>query len=480
MKTIIITFLIFVLVFVINCCLMAQVTVQNNGTLMVNVTGTLYVNGSLINASGSALTNNGSLYIRQDVTNNQAAMATGTGTLYLNGTTAAQTIAGAQTFKTYDLVTNNNAGIIVNNNLSVSGVHTFSNGLISTSVTPNYMVYEAGASYTGDNDTRHVTGWVKKIGNTDFVFPVGNGTYERTIALTNLTASSEFNAKYFDGPTPNVAALFSPLVLVDENEYWRINKISGANARVVMNWDNSKVAVPQVLTSNIRAAYDNTTFWISIGGTGTGSVTTTGTVTSNSVSAFNNTFTLGSTAYVLPLSIISFTGNRAGNYNALHWVIANEVNVLRYELQRSTDAVNFTTINIQNAKNNNGTALYNYDDVAAMQNKIYYRLKCIDNNGQEKYSGIVIIAADQNSRKDLYVIKNPVNDKIDIYAGEQVKGMYTYTLANATGQTVQAGTMDIKTQGVYSIRFNVSLAAGIYTLVLRSNDNVLQKSILKE
>jgi hypothetical protein len=479
MKTIIAVILIFILVFVINCCLVAQVTVQNNGIAGVPVSGVLYINGSLINASGAALTNNGSMYVSADITNNQAAMAAGTGTLYLNGG-AVQTIAGTQTFKTYNLVTNNGAGITVNNNLSVSGVHTFTSGLISTSATPNYLVYEAGASYTGSNDARHVNGWVKKLGNTDFTFPVGNTTYERSIALTNLTASSEFNASYFDGPTPNIVALFSPLVLVDRNEYWRINRISGGNARVVMNWDNSKVAVPQVLTSNIRVAYYNNIYWASLGGVTTGNVTTTGTVTSNIVSTFNNTFTLGSTAYVLPLSIVSFTGNRSGSYNSLNWTIANEVNVLHYELQRSTDAVNFTTINIQNAKNNNGTALYNYDDVAAMQSKVYYRLKCIDNNGDIKYSGIVIIEANQNSRKDLYVIKNPVNDKIDIYAGVQVKGMYSYTLANAAGQIVQAGTMDIKIQGVYSIKFNSAVAPGIYMLLLRSNDNVLQKSILKE
>src|SRR5205809_4479430 len=104
MKTIVIAFFVFVLLFFINCCLMAQVTVQNNGILSVPVSGVLYVNGSVINASGAALTNNGNLYVKQNITNNQAAMATGTGTLYLNGS-STQAISGTQTFKTYNLVT---------------------------------------------------------------------------------------------------------------------------------------------------------------------------------------------------------------------------------------------------------------------------------------------------------------------------------------------------------------------------------------
>lgn len=457
----------------------AQVTIQNNGIVKVSGPGILFINGSLVNASGAAFTNDGSLYINHDITNNQAAMAAGTGTLYLNGS-STQTIAGTQTFKTYNLVTDNIAGFTLNNNLSASGVHTYTNGMITTSATPNYMVYEAGSSYTGDDDAKHVNGWVKKFGNTDFIFPVGNDTYERTIALTNLTASSEFNVTHRDKPTPNRMNLFPPIVLIDTNEYWTINKISGANAIVTMNWDNSKIPVPQVLITGIRAGYYNGSFWTNIGGTGIGAVATTGTVTSGSVSAFNNNFTIASTSFVLPLDIISFTANRNGSYNHISWTIANEANVLHYELQRSNDAVNFVTINSQPAKNNNATEAYSYNDVVAVVSKTYYRLKCVDNNGQVKYSGIVAIVPAQDNGKNFYVIQNPVTSKIDLFASDQVKGKYNYTISSNAGQIVQTGEINISAQGVYTINLKANLTAGVYILTLRNGQNVLQKSILKE
>lgn len=457
----------------------AQEALTNTGNLQIYTGAEVVVFGSFNNASGAALTNNGRLYVSQNITNNQASMAAGTGTLYLNGT-ATQTIAGAQTFKTFNLVTNNSAGFTLNNNLSASGLHTYTAGLITPSAAPNFMIYESGASYTGDNDSKHVNGWVKKNGNSDFIFPVGNGTYERTIALTGLTTTSEFNVKYFDGPTPNTSSLFPPLVLVDVNEYWTINKISGGSAMVAMNWDNSKVPVPQVLTSNIRAVYYNDSFWASIGGTGTGNTATTGAVTSNSVSAFNNTFTLGSVAYVLPLNIVSFDGKRNGTYNKLNWTINNETGVKQYQLQRSNDAVNFTTINVQAAKNNGGIELYAYDDVAAMQDKVYYRLRCVNNNGEILYSGIVVIAQSANDRKDFYVIKNPVAEKIDIYAAAAIKGTYTYTLTNNAGQIVQIGKLDIRNEGVYTINLQNYLSSGMYVLVVTNGENVLQKNILKD
>ncbi|MBS1563885.1 MAG: hypothetical protein JST39_05825, partial [Bacteroidetes bacterium] len=105
----------------------AQVSVQNNGTLFVSGSTTLYVNGDLTNASGAGLTNNGSLYINQSLVNNQSSMAIGTGTLYFNGT-SAQALSGTQPFYTYNFVSNNGSGITLNADLSVSGTHTFSAG----------------------------------------------------------------------------------------------------------------------------------------------------------------------------------------------------------------------------------------------------------------------------------------------------------------------------------------------------------------
>src|SRR6266498_2943537 len=180
----------------------AQTAATNTGTLYIkNGSDIFYAGSNFTNNAGAALTNNGSLYIKGNLTNDQSSMAAGTGTLYLNGT-STQTINGSQKFNTYNLQTNNSAGITLNNDLSASGAHTFTAGIITTSSTPNYLIYEAGSSYTGDNDSRHVNGWVKKIGSTSFTFPVGDNTIERTIALNSLSASSEFNVNY-NAPTPN-------------------------------------------------------------------------------------------------------------------------------------------------------------------------------------------------------------------------------------------------------------------------------------
>src|SRR5438552_10873661 len=87
----------------------SQVNLTNTGTLFVKTSSDiLFINGDFTNNSAAALTNNGSLYVKQNLTNNQSSMTIGTGTLILNGT-SAQSINGAQVFKTYKLQTNNSS-----------------------------------------------------------------------------------------------------------------------------------------------------------------------------------------------------------------------------------------------------------------------------------------------------------------------------------------------------------------------------------
>jgi hypothetical protein len=470
--------LLFSLVLLMGNNLFAQLDVKNTGIVYISAaTDTFFIPGAFTNASGSAFTNNGVVQVKKDITNDQASMAAGTGKLFLNGS-SVQTVSGSQTFKTYNLTTNNAAGITLNNNLSVAGVHTYTTGMITTSAN-NFMIYEAGSSYTGSSDARHVNGWVKKIGSTNFTFPVGNATYERPVALTNLTASGEFNVKHNPSPTPNRLSTYNPLVYIDTFEYWTINKISGAAAQIAMNWNNSKIRFPNLMISDIRVANYDGTFWRSIGGTATGSALTTGNVTSSSVSIFNRNFTFGSIAYTLPLKIISFTAGRSNDFTKLNWTIGSEQNVTRYELQRSDDGISFYTIYTQLPFNRNSTEFYGYDDKKYLSGTAFYRLKIIGLGTQINYSHIVTVSANTNG-KEFYVITNPVDVAIDLYAGSAIKGLYNYTIVNTAGQVMQAGTLDIKNAGSYSIYLKPTIVAGAYVLVVQNETNRLQRMIIKK
>src|SRR5688572_6824243 len=114
----------------------AQHTFNNSGNLKIYSGANLAVHGNFINSSTAGLVNDGNLYVKRDLNSNQPAMSAGTGTLYMNGA-ALQTLDGAQPFKTFNLVTDNSAGILLNTDLSVSSAHNFTGGVITTASTPS-------------------------------------------------------------------------------------------------------------------------------------------------------------------------------------------------------------------------------------------------------------------------------------------------------------------------------------------------------
>jgi hypothetical protein len=403
-------------------------------------------------------------------------MSIGTGTLNLNGT-SLQTINGLQTFKTYNLITNNASGFTVNNNLSVSGVHTFTSGIITTSATPNYLVYESGSSYTGDGDNKHVNGWVKKFGSTDFIFPVGNATIERTIALNSLSASSEFNVQYASPQT--ISAAKAPLLYIDPSEYWNIAEVSGGTALVAMNWNTAKMGFPDWKITDIRVASYNSggSNWASAGGNSvTGNVLTTGSVISNAVSTFTK-FTFGAESFPLPVTLISFTAKYMGNYAAISWTTADEYNVDHFIVERSDDGFNFYSIRQLRARNIPGIQNYMVQDNNPISQVAFYRLRSVDADNKEKLSKTVMISV-KNMPAKLLLASNTVEDKIVLLASGNINSVFNYVLVNTAGQLIQSGNLAIQNAGEYDLPINKKPAAGIYFISLINTEQKYSYKIL--
>lgn len=444
------------------------------GTLNTNNLN-LTANGNFVNTASGIFLNNAILSVKGNITNDQAAMIAGTGTTNLNGT-IAQTVSGSQPYKTFNLGTNNAAGILLNNNLSISGVHTFSSGVITTSATPNYLIYEAGSSYSGDADSRHVNGWVKKIGSTNFAFPVGNGTVERKISLVSLSIAGDFNVKYAAN-TPNTSLMQSPIVGVDKNEYWIVNKISGGSASLTLNWDNSKVTFPNWMLTDIRAVYYNGINWSNVGGIAVGNPITTGTITSNSISSFNF-FTFGSQGFVLPLHLINFTAQRINNSTKLDWLTSNEENVSHFEVQRSNDNSNFYTIAQFPARNIPGVQAYSAYDNEPINRIAYYRIISVDIDGHTIVSKTIAVTL-TNSNK-LLLLANPVQDAVTLTANGQLNGVFHYSILAMNGQLIQQGNLVIQNGGQYQLQLRSTVKPGAYILQVNNPSQSFQYKFIRQ
>ena len=438
---------------------LTQYAVTNNGNLQIHATGSIAFFGDFTNAATASLKNDGSVYAKKSVINNQSSMAAGSGTLFLDGSTS-QDINGSQPLQTYHLTTDNSAGIILNNNLHVNGVHTFISGIITSSSTPNYLVYEGGASNTGAANTAHVNGWIKKLGTTDFIFPAGNGVYLREIEIKNLSASSEFDAKY-SGPSGNINNLQYPIASINPNEHWTLNKISGGTAQVKLNWDNSKVGFPDFVVNDIRTAWYSGAVWMNTGGTATGTAATSGNITSDAVSSFGK-FVIASVSYPVPLQFMGIGARRENSSAKVAWQTGNEVNVNFYEVQRSTDGFNFVTVGAVPAKNLDAQS-YNYLDLNVPVVKLFYRIKANDVDASVRYSKIVTVS-DLSQNQKIELIQNPVHSAVLLSTSNLPVSVYSYRLINLEGQLCKKG--NFKCEGTSTVSIPVSLLPGSYTLII--------------
>ncbi|MEZ2336401.1 glycoside hydrolase family 98 domain-containing protein [Mucilaginibacter sp. RCC_168] len=97
------------------------------------------------------------------------------------------------------------------------------------------------------------------------------------------------------------------------------------------------------------------------------------------------------TKQVLPFSFVSVNAVQKNNSQIqVDWRVAAEENLLEYELQKSTDGVNFSTIYTVNANNTEDSYYVHLDTLSA--NLTYYKVKATDQKGVITYSAVAKVS----------------------------------------------------------------------------------------
>ena len=121
---------------------------------------------------------------------------------------------------------------------------------------------------------------------------------------------------------------------------------------------------------------------------------------------------------VLPVKLTSFNAVIINKKNVFNWVVENEVNVKQYELESSNNGVDFSTAGIIKATN---ASHYSFE-LDNRNEKQYYRLKLIDNDGRFSYSNIISLF--NKSNIELTVYPNPAKHYVTITTN--IKNENTY------------------------------------------------------
>ena len=109
---------------------------------------------------------------------------------------------------------------------------------------------------------------------------------------------------------------------------------------------------------------------------------------------------------ILPVELVSFTGERAEVSSLLSWKTATEQNVSHFSVQRSVDG-EWKEIGIVSATGNSQHLLgYEFVDDAPLAGDNYYRLETVDTDGSTEFSDVVVVHFD-GLGYDVSVFPNP-------------------------------------------------------------------------
>ncbi|MCY7293451.1 MAG: T9SS type A sorting domain-containing protein, partial [Ferruginibacter sp.] len=182
---------------------------------------------------------------------------------------------------------------------------------------------------------------------------------------------------------------------------------------------------------------------------------------------------------ILPVSLLSFNAFPSTNKVMLQWKVESEINIDRYDVERSENGINF---NFQGKVTgiNNGNNAYSYaDENLPKSTVLYYRLKIFDKDGSFKYSDIIKVTFNKLSF-DANIFPNPINGNTLLLTLELNKARkITVNIFNSLGQKVSSQQLNTLS-GITNYPINVStITAGSYTLIVDDGKEKIIKQFIK-
>jgi hypothetical protein len=369
------------------------------------------------------------------------------------------------------------ANLTVTNNLTLT-----SGNIVSTS--SNLLILNDNVTVSGVSSLSYVSGPVRKIGNDAFTFPVGKGGVYRPISISAPgNAAHHFTAEYNSGSSESLYSHASKDGTIDHlntTEYWILNRTNGnSNVNVTLSWAAASGLVQNM--STLRVCRWDGSMWRDHGNGGTTGNVTAGTIASSSAITSFSPFTLGSSnpQNPLPVELLTFTATSASNAVNLDWSTGSESNNHFYTVERSKDLKSFETVaRLEGAGNANHTIYYTAKDENPYQGVSYYRLVQNDFDGKQTIYGPLAVNYMGSTKLNIY--PNPFENQLTVGTSEFVNGEeIEIRLFDPIGRIVFQKS--VKTSDVNeSLNEIPDGPTGIYTLQINQGDIQLSKKIIRK
>ena len=178
----------------------------------------------------------------------------------------------------------------------------------------------------------------------------------------------------------------------------------------------------------------------------------------------------------LPVELLNFEGKAQNNTNILTWTTTNEVNNKYFEIERSTNATEFTKIGVVDANTSNESIKsYTFSDVSFDKNTNYYRLKQVDSNNNTSFSKIISIKSSENTNITVNIFPNPSKNTFVIDVNGIVSDKYSVVVYDMQGKSV----VNTKVSSNICVISLDNCVSGVYFVKISTTNSVIIKKIVK-
>ncbi|MDX1365257.1 MAG: gliding motility-associated C-terminal domain-containing protein [Arenibacter latericius] len=230
------------LLILLSGSVMAQnANLHNMGEVFVNPNTLVSIRSSFFNETKASFINEGQVYFYGDVENNGVLDFTRDTGLSVFVGNRLQKFQGTEPIYFNNLLFENTSAKVpfhLYNEINVYGQVNFQNGIVDNENFGGTFIFRDDANHINASDLSHVNGIVNKLGDKEFIFPVGDEGYYRFAGTSAIGGANNYQTQYF---LENSGSLFphthkpETIQLINSAEYWTIEPITNLEDQVMIS-----------------------------------------------------------------------------------------------------------------------------------------------------------------------------------------------------------------------------------------------------
>ena len=191
----------------------------------------------------------------------------------------------------------------------------------------------------------------------------------------------------------------------------------------------------------------------------------------------NNAGIVTLSSVVLPIQLVSFTGENTNIGSKLQWSTASQKNTAHFLIERSSDGITWTTVDKQDAAGTqHGTKSYTAWDYNPPAGLVYYRLVAVDFDQSRQNSPVLVLEV-QKETAELVLYPNPATKEVMLALSTDAK-ITAVQIFDGLGKAMEV--LPLQSLDV-NVRLDISdLQKGIYYVKVQTSGKLHTHKLVVE